>query len=412
MGQDLDTDPVVQFAECDVAEVIRDSVAAASQASPSVPVEIHAPQTLVAIAYPEALERVLRILVETACRRTGTDATVTVKANRGEEGIAVHVIDRGSGAAADRAELDLARSLVSLHGGTLWLEPLPAGGTRSSFVIPTEPPALDSLERQAAIELLKRLAEVRAQPALVLQVEEESPVELEILDEEAAEPDPILDLTDIGEVQVPLEPAAEPEATHAAVESAEAQGVPRIEVVESAEDPSLEEGSEPMLTAAARVDEPKARPRRRRWQPWSRRKHAPSEVEGSVEPIPADMDVETPPAPAEGPPAPVVQPPPAIVDSVESVIEREPPGPPPKVEGSVPVATDPEPPEAPPTVTTEALNPPPPEPPEPEPAAEPEGPPAWARGLEEPLPFVPDPLDPATQMLRSLVLDYEQEHGG
>ncbi|MGH2711641.1 MAG: ATP-binding protein, partial [Actinomycetota bacterium] len=38
--------------------------------------------------------------------------------------------------------LNLARNLIALHGGILWAEPLPGGGSRVSFTIPptTVPP--------------------------------------------------------------------------------------------------------------------------------------------------------------------------------------------------------------------------------------------------------------------------------
>jgi signal transduction histidine kinase len=36
--------------------------------------------------------------------------------------------------------LNLSRSLLALHGGILWAEPLPGGGTRVSFTIPAEGP--------------------------------------------------------------------------------------------------------------------------------------------------------------------------------------------------------------------------------------------------------------------------------
>jgi hypothetical protein len=47
----------------------------------------------------------------------------------------------------------MARQLVLQHGGIMWADPLPAGGTRMSFVIPahrgetvTKPPLLGELE--------------------------------------------------------------------------------------------------------------------------------------------------------------------------------------------------------------------------------------------------------------------------
>jgi two-component system sensor histidine kinase VicK len=90
---------------------------------------------------------------------------VSVKAARSDEGVSVHVTDRGPGvargqiaAAFDQAfspgeevmtkqlaglglGLNLARSLLALHGGILWAEPLPGGGTRVSFTIPADGPS-------------------------------------------------------------------------------------------------------------------------------------------------------------------------------------------------------------------------------------------------------------------------------
>jgi signal transduction histidine kinase len=36
--------------------------------------------------------------------------------------------------------LNLSRNLVALHGGILWHEPLPGGGSRVSFTVPLEGP--------------------------------------------------------------------------------------------------------------------------------------------------------------------------------------------------------------------------------------------------------------------------------
>jgi hypothetical protein len=50
--------------------------------------------------------------------------------------------------------LHMARQLVLQHGGIMWADPLPAGGTRMSFVIPahqgetvTKPPSLGEIEQ-------------------------------------------------------------------------------------------------------------------------------------------------------------------------------------------------------------------------------------------------------------------------
>jgi hypothetical protein len=97
------------------------------------------------------------------------------------EGVVVSVTDRGDGISRDvvakafnepftagedilRKEragagmgLHMARQLVLQHGGIMWADPLPAGGTRMSFVIPahqgetvTKPPSLGEVEQPEA----------------------------------------------------------------------------------------------------------------------------------------------------------------------------------------------------------------------------------------------------------------------
>jgi len=85
---------------------------------------------------------------------------VHVSARSMSEGIVVSVTDRGEGLDRTVAKrsfdepfstgegvlrkekagvgvgLHLARQLVVEHGGTLWTDPLPGGGTRASFCIP------------------------------------------------------------------------------------------------------------------------------------------------------------------------------------------------------------------------------------------------------------------------------------
>jgi hypothetical protein len=136
-------------------------VARASESSPAVVVEVSTPPRLPAVGEAEALAGVLRLLVDNACRQC--DAGVTVKAKRGDEGITVHVIDRGRGMDREHAPegFEAARTLIALHGGVLWAEPLPAGGTRVGFTIPEEPPAAEDFDAEAALEairLLERLA--------------------------------------------------------------------------------------------------------------------------------------------------------------------------------------------------------------------------------------------------------------
>jgi signal transduction histidine kinase len=80
-----------------------------------------------------------------------------------DEGVVVSVTDHGEGMARRTASkafdepfsagedilrkeragagvgLHMARQLVVQHGGILWADPIPSGGTRVSFVIPTTP---------------------------------------------------------------------------------------------------------------------------------------------------------------------------------------------------------------------------------------------------------------------------------
>jgi Histidine kinase-, DNA gyrase B-, and HSP90-like ATPase len=170
----------VDFRSCDIAEIVRQGVALASEASPSVVVDLHAPPTLPAAAEAEAVGGVIRLLVDAACRRS--EAGVTVRVRHADEGITVQVVDRGPGldrhkiasafsgtiaagevsADEDRsmAGLGLARALIAIHGGILWAEPLPAGGNRVAFTIPESPVGADGDGHQVSGELRELLSEL------------------------------------------------------------------------------------------------------------------------------------------------------------------------------------------------------------------------------------------------------------
>jgi signal transduction histidine kinase len=173
-------DFVLETHECDLAAVIREGAEAAARRYPDIELELAIPPALPAVADARGIREVVRQVVDNACRYSRADRTVTVKASRGPEGINVHVTDRGLGvhrgqiAAAfggpftpgeevmtkERAGLGLglhlARNLVALHGGILWAEPLPAGGSRVSFTLPPHPPegrvigSVDRIEQQAS----------------------------------------------------------------------------------------------------------------------------------------------------------------------------------------------------------------------------------------------------------------------
>jgi signal transduction histidine kinase len=166
---------VLDFRPCDVALVVREAAAEAAENYPEINVDVATPSNIPAVADARALRGVVRQIVDNACRYTKEGGRVTVKATRSDEGISVHVTDRGPGvrrgqvaAAFDEAfspgeavmtkqlaglglGLNLSRSLLALHGGILWAEPLPGGGSRVSFTIPAEgPSAEDQAETPAA----------------------------------------------------------------------------------------------------------------------------------------------------------------------------------------------------------------------------------------------------------------------
>jgi signal transduction histidine kinase len=109
---------------------------------------------------PEQVERVLFNLLTNALRHTPSDGTVAVRAAPQAAAVTVTVEDTGDGLEpealsrmferfwrADRARasgagagaglgLAIARGLVEAHGGRIWAEPRPGGGTRVSFTLP------------------------------------------------------------------------------------------------------------------------------------------------------------------------------------------------------------------------------------------------------------------------------------
>jgi hypothetical protein len=223
--------PYLEFRACDISEIVRESVALASEASPSVVVEVSTAPTLPAAAEAEALEGVIRFLVDHACRRS--EAGVTVKAKGGDEGISVHVIDRGPGLDREKIAaafseparpggeteglerslvgLNLARGLVVLHGGILWAEPLPAGGNRVAFTIPQEPASPEGPDLEAATEARRLLTELEAlSPAAAgpAESEPEGPRHMEYLLDEGVDDTAVIEVAVIADL-ASMEPAVE-----------------------------------------------------------------------------------------------------------------------------------------------------------------------------------------------------------
>lgn len=128
---------------------------------PSVPVLPRIPGAVFALADAERMYGVILELLDNACRYSPEDVAVEIRARVMDEGIVISVTDQGvgmdrsvawrsfeqpfsTGEAVLRKEkagvgvgLHLSRQLVVRHGGILWTDPVPAGGTRVSFCLPS-----------------------------------------------------------------------------------------------------------------------------------------------------------------------------------------------------------------------------------------------------------------------------------
>jgi two-component system, OmpR family, sensor histidine kinase SaeS len=127
--------------------------------SRSVTVEAHVADGISAHCAPEQVERVLYNLLTNAMRHTPPDGSVAVLAERDPEEVRIVVEDTGSGLTPEAAArmferfwrgdgartagdggaglgLAIARGLVEAHGGRIWAETRPGGGTRVSFTLP------------------------------------------------------------------------------------------------------------------------------------------------------------------------------------------------------------------------------------------------------------------------------------
>jgi signal transduction histidine kinase len=150
----------LEVEEVDLAPVLRRVAEDVGRQYAGVPLEDEVPERLVGAADPIRFTEIVRQLLDNACRFSPAGEPVTLKGRAMDEGILVSVTDRGEGLAREVASkafeepftageeilrkeragagvgLHLARQLVIEHGGIMWADPLPAGGTRVSFVIP------------------------------------------------------------------------------------------------------------------------------------------------------------------------------------------------------------------------------------------------------------------------------------
>jgi signal transduction histidine kinase len=145
----------------DLGPVIRHAIDEVGGRYPQSTIELALPEVLPAHADALRITGVIEELLDNACRYSPDALPIEVKARRLDEGIVVSVTDHGLGMTRDVATrsfeqpfstgeatlrkeragagvgLHLARQLVVRHGGILWTDPLPAGGTRVSFCLPS-----------------------------------------------------------------------------------------------------------------------------------------------------------------------------------------------------------------------------------------------------------------------------------
>lgn len=145
----------------DLAPLIRHAVDEVSREYPQTPIDAIIPDELRAVADGPRIGGVVRELLDNACRYSPNGRSVELAARLLDEGVVVSVTDHGDG--LDRAiamkafeqpfstgeatlrkekagvgvGLHLARQIVWEHGGVMWSDPLPGGGTRISFCVPS-----------------------------------------------------------------------------------------------------------------------------------------------------------------------------------------------------------------------------------------------------------------------------------
>lgn len=136
----------------EVTESVRPMMAAKEQS-----LSLDAPSALpVVTADPDRIQQVLLNLLANACRHTPPGTDVTVSASHQGGAVTVEVQDTGPGISRERLEqlmngkrrplgkngtglgLLIARRLVALHGGRLWIQSELGKGSRFAFALPCD----------------------------------------------------------------------------------------------------------------------------------------------------------------------------------------------------------------------------------------------------------------------------------
>jgi len=175
----------LKLTEVDLSPILAHVAEEIGRQYEAIEIRREVPDRLVCPADPVRFAEVVRQLLDNGCRYSPEGQPVVLKARAMSEGVVVSVTDHGVGVPRDvvakafnepftagedilRKEragagvgLHMARQIVLQHGGILWAEPLPIGGTRVSFVIPahagqtlTSPPELAEPEPPAVPDAL------------------------------------------------------------------------------------------------------------------------------------------------------------------------------------------------------------------------------------------------------------------
>ena len=153
----------LELAEVDLTPLLRHAVVEVGDRYDAIPIEAQIAGRLVAVADGSRIASVVTELLDNACRYSPPGGVVELRGRVLDEGVVVTVTDRGEGlhrAIATQSfqepfstgegvlrkeksgvgvGLHLARQVIVEHGGILWTDPLPGGGTRASFCIPAAP---------------------------------------------------------------------------------------------------------------------------------------------------------------------------------------------------------------------------------------------------------------------------------
>jgi signal transduction histidine kinase len=150
----------LSLVETDLAPLVRHALDEVRMRYPGIPIAAEVPDGLMCFADGPRIGSVVRELLDNACRYSPFGRAVELVARDLAEGVTVLVTDRGEG--LDRGVvtrafqqpfstgesvlhkeksgvgtgLHLARQVVVEHGGIMWVDPIPGGGTRAAFCLP------------------------------------------------------------------------------------------------------------------------------------------------------------------------------------------------------------------------------------------------------------------------------------